>query len=68
VRFDHDRYLRMWALTRPRIEAGFFLPDEAQGTNPVVEQVFLAQRDHAQLVMVGDSPRPLTTGAAPDTS
>jgi hypothetical protein len=55
VRFDHDHYLKIWALTRPRIQADFLLLDEAQDTNPVVEQVFLAQRDHAQLVMVGDS-------------
>ena len=45
----------MWALTQPRIDADFLLLDEAQDTNPVVEQIFLAQRDHAQLVMVGDS-------------
>lgn len=31
------------------------LLDEAQDTNPVVEQIFLDQRSHAQLVMVGDS-------------
>ncbi|AVV46760.1 DNA helicase [Streptomyces sp. P3] len=55
VRFDHDHYLKMWALTRPRIDAHFLLLDEAQDTNPVVEQIFLAQRDHTQLVMVGDS-------------
>ncbi|MEV6886186.1 UvrD-helicase domain-containing protein [Streptomyces sp. NPDC051135] len=55
VRFDHDHYLKIWALTRPRIYADFLLLDEAQDTNPVVEQIFLAQRDHAQLVMVGDS-------------
>ncbi|MGW1916914.1 UvrD-helicase domain-containing protein [Streptomyces sp. NPDC002076] len=55
VRFDHDHYLKIWALTQPRIEADFLLLDEAQDTNPVVEQIFLAQRDHAQLVMVGDS-------------
>jgi superfamily I DNA/RNA helicase len=55
VRFDHDHYLKLWALTRPRIAADFLLLDEAQDTNPVVEQVFLDQRDHAQLVMVGDS-------------
>ncbi|MFJ8054027.1 UvrD-helicase domain-containing protein [Streptomyces luteogriseus] len=55
VRFDHDHYLKMWALTEPRIEADFLLLDEAQDTNPVLEQVFTAQRDHAQLVMVGDS-------------
>lgn len=55
VRFDHDHYLKIWALTRPRIDADYLLLDEAQDTNPVVEQVFLAQREHAQLVMVGDS-------------
>ncbi len=55
VRFDHDHYLKIWALTSPKIEADFLLLDEAQDTNPVVEQIFLAQRDHAQLVMVGDS-------------
>jgi superfamily I DNA/RNA helicase len=55
VRFDHDHYLKIWALTQPKIDADFLLLDEAQDTNPVVEQIFLAQRDHAQLVMVGDS-------------
>ncbi|WP_406165072.1 UvrD-helicase domain-containing protein [Streptomyces canus] len=55
VRFDHDHYLKIWALTQPRIDADFLLLDEAQDTNPVVEQIFLNQRDHAQLVMVGDS-------------
>ncbi|MGP4000624.1 UvrD-helicase domain-containing protein [Streptomyces sp. 8N706] len=55
VRFDHDHYLKIWALTEPRIEADFLLLDEAQDTNPVVEQIFNAQRDHCQLVMVGDS-------------
>ncbi|MGW1048838.1 UvrD-helicase domain-containing protein [Streptomyces sp. NPDC001118] len=55
VRFEHDHYLKMWALTDPKIEADFLLLDEAQDTNPVLEQVFAAQRAHAQLVMVGDS-------------
>ncbi|MEU0107606.1 UvrD-helicase domain-containing protein [Streptomyces sp. NPDC006251] len=55
VRFEHDHYLKMWALTEPRIEADFLFLDEAQDTNPVLEQVFLAQSGHAQLVMVGDS-------------
>lgn len=55
VRFDHDHYLKIWALSRPVIPGDFLLLDEAQDTNPVVEQVFTAQRDHAQLVMVGDS-------------
>ncbi|MFG2134989.1 UvrD-helicase domain-containing protein [Streptomyces sp. NPDC048751] len=55
VRFDHDHYLKIWALTQPRIDADFLMLDEAQDTNPVIEQIFLNQRDHAQLVMVGDS-------------
>lgn len=55
VRFDHDHYLKIWALTQPKIDTDFLLLDEAQDTNPVVEQIFLAQRGHAQLVMVGDS-------------
>ncbi|MFF9364479.1 UvrD-helicase domain-containing protein [Streptomyces griseoluteus] len=55
VRFEHDHYLKIWALTRPRLDADYLLLDEAQDTDPVVEQIFLAQRRHAQLVMVGDS-------------
>ncbi|MFH8682650.1 UvrD-helicase domain-containing protein [Streptomyces lydicus] len=55
VRFEHDHYLKMWALSDPDVPADFLLLDEAQDTNPVVEQVFTAQRDHAQLVLVGDS-------------
>lgn len=55
VRFEHDHYLKMWALTEPKIKADFLFLDEAQDTNPVLERVFAAQRGHAQLVMVGDS-------------
>ncbi|GGV60662.1 UvrD-helicase domain-containing protein [Streptomyces massasporeus] len=55
VRFEHDHYLKMWALAEPKIDADFLLLDEAQDTNPVLERVFAAQREHAQLVMVGDS-------------
>ncbi|MGW0703756.1 UvrD-helicase domain-containing protein [Streptomyces sp. NPDC002867] len=55
VRFDHDHYLKIWALTDPTIEADYLLLDEAQDTNPVLEHVIKAQRNHAQLVIVGDS-------------
>lgn len=55
ARFTHDHYLKMWALTEPRLRDEFLLIDEAQDTNPVAEQVFTAQRDRCQLVMVGDS-------------
>ncbi|MEU9535836.1 UvrD-helicase domain-containing protein [Streptomyces sp. NPDC048213] len=55
VRFDPNHALKIWALTSPRIRTDFILLDEAQDTNPVMEQVFNAQRAHAQLIMVGDS-------------
>lgn len=55
VRFEHDHYLKMWALSDPKLHTDFVLLDEAKDTNPVVEQVLMAQRGHAQLVMVGDS-------------
>ncbi|MEV1085636.1 UvrD-helicase domain-containing protein [Streptomyces sp. NPDC050211] len=55
VRFEPDHYLEIWALTEPVIRADFLLLEEGQDTNHVLEKVFTAQRDHAQLIMVGDS-------------
>lgn len=55
VRFEHDHYLKMWALTEPVLHGDFLLLDEAQDTNPVLEQIVLAQQERAQIVMVGDS-------------
>ncbi|MEU5013344.1 UvrD-helicase domain-containing protein [Streptomyces sp. NPDC021749] len=55
VRFEPDHFLKIWALTKPTIPVDFLLLDEAQDTNPVLEEVFTAQRSHAQLIMVGDS-------------
>jgi hypothetical protein len=52
LRFEHDHYMKMWALTGPVLDAEFILLDEAQDTNPVLEEVFLAQ--DAQRVCVGD--------------
>ncbi|MEV1248700.1 UvrD-helicase domain-containing protein [Nonomuraea sp. NPDC050022] len=52
LRFVPDHYLKMWALTKPVLAADFILLDEAQDTNPVLEEVFLAQ--DAQRVCVGD--------------
>lgn len=48
----HDGYLKLWALSRPRIASDFILLDEAQDTNPVVLDVL--KRQDAQLVYVGD--------------
>jgi hypothetical protein len=55
VRFEHDHYLKMWALTKPVLHGDFLLLDEAQDTNPVLEQIVQAQQERAQIVMVGDS-------------
>ena len=52
LRFEHDHYLKMWAVSKPQLAGDFILLDEAQDTNPVVEEAFLAQ--HAQRVCVGD--------------
>jgi hypothetical protein len=43
LRFEHDRCLKMRALTGPRLPGDFILLDEAQDTSPVVEEVFLAR-------------------------
>jgi hypothetical protein len=52
IPLGHDGYLKLWALSRPRIAADFILLDEAQDTNPVVLEVLKLQQ--AQLVYVGD--------------
>jgi len=52
LRFEHDHYLKMWALAKPVLAGDFVLLDEAQDTNPVLEDIFLAQA--AQRVCVGD--------------
>jgi hypothetical protein len=52
LRFEHDHYLKMWAMTKPVLQADFVMLDEAQDTNPVLEEVYLAQ--DAQRVCVGD--------------
>jgi AAA domain/UvrD-like helicase C-terminal domain len=52
LRFEHDHYMKMWALTSPVLPGEFILLDEAQDTNPVLEEIFFAQA--AQRVCVGD--------------
>lgn len=52
LRFEHDHYMKMWALKNPVLHADFILLDEAQDTNPVLEEIFLNQR--AQRICVGD--------------
>ena len=48
----HDGYLKLWALSGPRLNAEYVLLDEAQDTNQVVLGVL--QRQNSQIVYVGD--------------
>ncbi len=48
----HDGYLKLWALTHPRIATDYILLDEAQDTNEVVLDVLQSQQ--CQVVYVGD--------------
>jgi superfamily I DNA/RNA helicase len=48
----HDGYLKLWALSRPRLNYGYVMLDEAQDTNDVV--IDMLQRQDCQIVYVGD--------------
>lgn len=54
VRFQHDHYLKMWQLRRPRLRYDTVILDEAQDSNPCRSSLLLAQH-HAQLIAIGDS-------------
>lgn len=54
LKMGHDHYLKLWALSGPRLPGDVVLLDEAQDTNDVLSAVLLAQ-DHAQRIAVGDS-------------
>ncbi|HMH76879.1 MAG TPA: UvrD-helicase domain-containing protein [Candidatus Udaeobacter sp.] len=54
LKFEHDHYLKMWALHGPKIEGDYLLLDEAQDANPLVTALVLDQT-HMQRVAVGDS-------------
>lgn len=54
--FSHDCYLRLWAMSRPRLDADVVLLDEAQDADPLIASVVMGQRQHGtQLVLVGDA-------------
>lgn len=52
--YEHDAYLKLWQLSRPRLESDLILFDEAQDANGATADILTAQHD-AQLVAVGDS-------------
>lgn len=54
LNFSPDHYLKMYALTRPKIACDVIMLDEGQDSNPLVAQLVSAQT-HAQQIIVGDS-------------
>ncbi|KRV48892.1 hypothetical protein AQ490_23330 [Wenjunlia vitaminophila] len=54
LKFQHDHYLKLWALGGPRLAADVVLLDEAQDTNDVLADV-IRRQEHAQRIVVGDS-------------
>ena len=52
LRFSHDAYLKIWAMSGPMLPADFVLLDEAQDANPVISGVVAGQ--DAQKILVGD--------------
>lgn len=52
LKFAHDHYLKMWALTRPTLPADFVLLDEAQDANPVIADI--VEQHTGQRILVGD--------------
>lgn len=53
LRFTHDHYLKMYALSKPIIQGDVLFFDEAQDANPVIKSIVMNQ-DHLQKVLVGD--------------
>ncbi len=53
VSIPDDAYLKMWALSHPRLDYDFIIFDEAQDSNPVTAQV-VREQTHATLLYIGD--------------
>lgn len=51
--FEHDHYLKIWALTKPILDTEVVMLDEAQDSNPVLSEL-VANQTHAQQIVVGD--------------
>lgn len=58
LRFAHDHYLKLWALTDPYLQVDYLMFDEAQDANPVIEAI-VRRQTHAQVIAVGDSAQQL---------
>ncbi|MCO8423127.1 UvrD-helicase domain-containing protein, partial [Burkholderia cenocepacia] len=54
IKMPHDGYLKLWAMSHPKLRYDYILLDEAQDTNPLTLDLVLSQKAHAKLVLVGD--------------
>ena len=55
LKFEHDHYLKMWAMSEPVLPVDFVLYDEAQDADRCQMQIVMLQAKHGkQVVMVGD--------------
>ena len=55
LKFEHNYYLKIWALGRPAIDADFLMVDEAQDLNPAMASIVDYNRDRLQIIVVCDS-------------
>lgn len=54
VRFNHNHYLKLWAMTGPKLrDVNYAILDEAQDANPVIAAI-VAGQDHLRRVVIGD--------------
>lgn len=51
---EHDTYLKLYQLSKPRLDYDLVLLDEAQDTNACVLDIILNQVERSQIVLVGD--------------
>jgi len=54
LKYEHDYYLKLFALDDPQLSGDFIMLDEAQDANPVIAQI-VNNQTHMQRVMVGDN-------------
>jgi hypothetical protein len=58
LRFEHDHYLKLWAMSNPKLPGDFLFLDEAQDANPCLTGI-VQNQTHMQRISVGDSSQSL---------
>lgn len=53
ISIPDDAYLKMWALSKPRLKYDHIIFDECQDANPVTSQI-VGSQTHAKLLYIGD--------------